>query len=106
MLLVHKRGESLQPDTLPQELPDYFPSLFLVLPASCILNSKYMSEERLTLMMAGLGYVLLKRKQTAKLVYYLWTLRDRPAPQQQDFPKREVNPSGQRNNFSIVLKKG
>lgn len=92
-------------DPLPTELRDYFPSLFLVLPASCIVNSKYMSEERLTLMMASLGYVLLKRKQTAKLVYYLWVLRDRPVPEDQDFPKREINPGGQRNNWSIVLKK-
>ena len=88
----------------PKELHDYFPSLFLVLPASCITNSRYMNEERLTLIMASLGYVLLKRKQTAKVVYYLWLLRDMPTPSEQNFPKREICAGGGRNNFSIVLK--
>ena len=45
-----------------------FPALFLVLPAACITNSRYMNEERLTLMMASLGYVLLKVRQTDKLI--------------------------------------
>lgn len=88
-----------------KELRDYFPALFLVLPASCILNSKYTSEERLTLMMASLGYVLLKRKESSKLVYYLWVLRDQPMSEEQNFPKREINPVGQRNNWAIVLRK-
>jgi 25S rRNA (adenine2142-N1)-methyltransferase len=93
------------PRTFPKDLQDHFPSLFLVLPASCITNSRYMNEERLTLMMASLGYVLLKRKQTIKLVYYLWLLRDRPNPYEQNFPKRVVCAGGGRNNFSIVLAK-
>ena len=110
-----KRGEMLRrtcrfleqnaPVTRPDITRDIFPALFLVLPAACTTNSRYMSEERLTLIMASLGYVSLKRKQTAKLVYYLWQLRDRPLFDEQDFPKKEVNPGGGRNNFSIVLHK-
>jgi 25S rRNA (adenine2142-N1)-methyltransferase len=93
------------PRTFSKELQDHFPALFLVLPASCVMNSRYMNEEQLTLMMASLGYVLLNRKQTAKLVYYLWLLRDRPVPKEQNFAKREIHAGGQRNNFSIVLMK-
>jgi 25S rRNA (adenine2142-N1)-methyltransferase len=93
------------PGTFSKELQDHFPALFLVLPAPCIMNSRYMNEEQLTLMMASLGYVLLKRKQTAKLLYYLWLLRDRPMPKEQNFAKREIHLGGQRNNFSIVLMK-
>lgn len=93
------------PRTMPASLHDNFPALFLVLPAACITNSRYMNEERLTVMMASLGYVSLKRKQTAKLIYYLWILRDKPMPELQNFPKAQINPGGDRNNFSIVLKK-
>ncbi|KAK3717756.1 25S rRNA (adenine2142-N1)-methyltransferase [Vermiconidia calcicola] len=93
------------PRTMSESLQGKFPALFLVLPAACISNSRYMNEERLTLMMASLGYVCLKRKQTAKLIYYLWQLRDRLSPDEQKFPKREVNPGGQRNNFCVVLQK-
>ena len=93
------------PRTFPKELHDYFPALFLVLPAPCIENSRYLNEEHLTLMMASLGYVLLKCKQTSKLVYYLWLLRDKPIPAEQTFPKKEICPGGGRNNFSIVLTK-
>lgn len=93
------------PRTRPETLHDIFPALFLVLPAACIMNSRYMNEERLTVMMACLGYVSLKRKQTAKLIYYLWVLRDKPLPEEQKFSKTQINPGGGKNNFSIVLHK-
>jgi 25S rRNA (adenine2142-N1)-methyltransferase len=80
------------------------PALFLVLPAACVTNSRYMNEERLTCIMASLGYVLLERKLTAKLVYYLWQLRDKPVPEEQNFAKKEINPGAGRNNFSVILK--
>ena len=106
-----ERGEMLKrtcqfldqraPRGMLEALQGTFPALFLVLPAACIYNSRWMNEERLTLIMASLGYVLLKYKQTAKLVYQLWQLRDPPT--QEHFAKREVNPGGRRNNFSIVL---
>ncbi|KAK0346703.1 25S rRNA (adenine2142-N1)-methyltransferase [Friedmanniomyces endolithicus] len=86
------------------ELQAVFPALFLVLPAPCIINSRYISEERLTCMMASMGYVMLERKLTAKLVYFLWQLRDKPRKDKQDFPKKQVNPGASRNNFCVVLK--
>ncbi|KAI7118829.1 nucleolus protein [Hortaea werneckii] len=81
-----------------------FPALFLVLPAPCIFNSRYMNEERLTCIMASLGYILLRFKHTHKLIYTLWQLRDEPTPDNQSFHKEEVNPGGNRNNFSVVLR--
>jgi 25S rRNA (adenine2142-N1)-methyltransferase len=89
--------------SLPLSILSFFPALFLVLPAPCIVNSRYMNEERLTCIMASLGYVMLERKQSAKLLYYLWQLRDEPVPEEQTFAKKLVNDGPGRNNFSIVL---
>lgn len=86
---------------LPPAAALYFPTLFLVLPAACVANSRFMSEPHLNLIMASLGYVLHLRKQTTKLVYYLWILQDSPEPKA--FPKKEMNSGHDRNNFSIVL---
>jgi len=93
------------PRGLPKDLQAVYPALFLVLPTPCIANSRYLNEERLTCIMASLGYVLLHVKQTAKLVYYLWQLRDRAVPEEQNFPKKQVNAGGGKNNFSVVLRK-
>lgn len=78
-------------------------TLFLVLPAPCIANSRYMDEARLGAIMTSLGYTMLQRKQTAKLVYYLWRLEGAARDAKAKFPKLEVNPGAGRNNFSIVL---
>jgi len=85
-----------------------FPALFLVLPAPCITNSRYMDEGRIGEIMNSLGYVLFQRKQTAKLVYYLWQLKSLPSEARtraktRKFPKKEVNPGASRNNFSVVV---
>ncbi len=90
---------------IPKELQPIFPTLFLVLPAACVTNSRYFNDERLTRMMDSLGYVMLKRKQTDKLIYYLWLLRDKPVVVKQNFPKEIIRPGGKRNNFAIVLGK-
>lgn len=82
-----------------------FPSLFLVLPRSCVLNSRYCTEERLEQIMSSLGYSRVESKTTQKLVYCLWVLGSQaPSSQQQEFPKKELNPGPTRNNFTIVLK--
>lgn len=92
-------------DQRPPEAQALFPALFLVLPAPCITNSRYMDEARLKSIMQALGYTLLRQKQTAKLVYYLWHLSYTVGTASMHFPKREVNPGVTRNNFSIVLDK-
>lgn len=82
----------------------FMPSLFLVLPRSCVSNSRYCSVERLTELMTILGYSQIVSKQTNKLAYFLW-IRSRPAQKPlPPFPKKEVNPGGDRNNFAVVLK--
>lgn len=82
-----------------------FPSLFLVLPRSCVLNSRYCTEERLEQIMSSLGFSRVESKTTQKLIYCLWVLSSQaPSAQQQEFPKKELNPGPTRNNFAIVLK--
>ncbi|CZT21672.1 related to UPF0657 nucleolar protein C630.10 [Ramularia collo-cygni] len=82
---------------------DLAATLFLVLPAPCIENARYNTEERLTLIMASLGYCLLQRKQTAKLVYYLWQWRDEAVLTEQKFTKLMLRDKGGMNNFCIEL---
>jgi len=106
------RGEMLlrtleflhEPDTSLSAPPQSFvPSLFLVLPAPCVSNSRYLDEERLVAMMASLGYAKIESKTTQRLVYYLWkrgTKSERP----RSFPKEEIRRGSSRNNFAIVLK--
>lgn len=79
----------------------FFPSLFLVLPAPCVTNSRYLNESRLTEIMESLGYFQIRRKISAKLVYYLWLFRGDFKKRQ--FNKEELSPGKKRNNFAIVL---
>lgn len=87
------------------ELSKTFPALFLVLPAPCITNSRYMDEARLEAIMNSLGYVKEHYKLSNKLVYYLWRRakvvgKDRKV----EFKKTELRAGGARNNFAIVRK--
>lgn len=79
-----------------------FPSLFLVLPAPCVMNSRYLDEGRLKAMLESLGFAQRFRKMSSKLVCYLWVLQE-DSPQPRAFPKMEVNPGKTRNNFAITL---
>ncbi|KAF2484624.1 Peroxin-3-domain-containing protein [Neohortaea acidophila] len=56
---------------MPDPVREVFPALFLVLPAACIANSRYMTGERFGELMDSLGFRMLKSKQTAKLIYQL-----------------------------------
>ncbi|CAK7564106.1 MAG: 25S rRNA (adenine2142-N1)-methyltransferase [Sporothrix epigloea] len=86
-----------------KSVQEYFPSVFMVLPEPCVANSRYLDEDKLTAIMAALGFDLLKSKSSQRLVYYLW-VRKRPAPRvAPHFPKRELRSGSTRNNFSIVL---
>ena len=86
-----------------EETSGLFPSLFLVLPAPCVINSRYLNEERLRAIMSSLGYTLSRRKLTAKLIYYLWKY-DKNTVRKEAYGKTEVNPGRVRNNFVIVLR--
>lgn len=89
-----------------ESLDALFPSLFLVLPAPCVMNSRYLDEERLKAIMSSLGYIKVKSKTTQRLVYYLWKFDTSPAHSRQEFTKKELRSGGSRNNFAIVLKQG
>lgn len=82
------------------------PALFLVLPAPCVTNSRYMDEELLGEIMNSLGYVLIFRKLSSKLVYYLWRCERPPSLQdhyQKAFRKVERRSGSTRNNFAVTL---
>ncbi|KAL8905929.1 MAG: hypothetical protein Q9171_006473 [Xanthocarpia ochracea] len=82
-----------------------FPALFLVLPAPCVTNSRYLDEERLESIMISLGYVKTRRKLGNKLVYYLWRYQRDSAMNAQSvsFKKKEIRQGCNRNNFTIIL---
>jgi 25S rRNA (adenine2142-N1)-methyltransferase len=85
------------------QLAANFPSLFLVLPAPCVTNSRYLDEEKLTAIMESLGYTKVASKTTQRLVYYLWK-RDRVCKGAGVlFSKKEIRSGSTRNNFAIVL---
>ncbi|OAQ62288.1 nucleolus protein [Pochonia chlamydosporia 170] len=79
-----------------------FPSLFVVLPRSCVDNSRYCTDSTLESLMRALGYTLERIKKTQKLAYSLW-VRSRVTAPVLHFAKHEVNPGRSRNNFAITL---
>jgi len=101
------RGEMLRKTTMflrTNEKTTSFPSLFLVLPAPCVKNSRYLDEALLQEIMESLGYSLLQQKISNKLVYYLWKYSVTELKVKKQFPKTEVNPGKTRNNFCVVLR--
>ena len=82
----------------------FFPALFLVLPAPCITNSRYVDATKLEAIMESLGYVAIKKKLSNKLVYYLWRMDAPVAKPTASFKKVEIKSGKDRNNFAIVLK--
>ncbi|KAG6003514.1 hypothetical protein E4U43_000903 [Claviceps pusilla] len=80
-----------------------FPSLFLVLPRSCVDNSRYFTDERLKSLMEALGYSLQNRKKTSKLTYSLWVRNIAKDLTRLHFPKVELHPGRSRNNFCVTL---
>ncbi|KAI1107244.1 putative methyltransferase-domain-containing protein [Jackrogersella minutella] len=84
--------------------PDLFPSLFMVLPAPCIANSRYMNESHMELIMNTLGYVKARSKTTQRLVYYLWVRTSAIQSPLTTFRKTELRSGHSRNNFAVVLR--
>lgn len=85
------------------ESHDTFPCLFLVLPAPCVTNSRYMDESLLERIMSSLGYTKIHSKVTQKLVYYLWRKKSHAPTKTPVFKKAELRSGPTRNNFSITL---
>jgi 25S rRNA (adenine2142-N1)-methyltransferase len=84
---------------------ELLPSLFLVLPRSCVDNSRYFTDARLEELMALLGYAKIRTKSTQKLAYSLWRRASPARTGATDFTKKEVNPGRTRNNFCVTLKR-
>ena len=90
-----------------EEEGDLLPALFLVLPAPCVENSRYLNEERLKVILETLGYSLVRRKMSSKLIYYLWKYHgfdggDEQRKARAVFGKEEIRKGKDRNNFAIV----
>ena len=97
-----KRCVTFLTNVLPAGFPGSFtPCLFLVLPAPCVYNSRYLTEARLQDILSSMGFMLARNKQTSKLIFQLWEFRNdyRPKP----FKKEMLNPGKTRNNFAIVV---
>ena len=90
-----------------QEVNQLLPSLFLVLPAPCVTNSRYLNEDKLEAMLNSLGYEMARKKLSAKLIYYLFRLvQGHEASlniKGQQWKKEEIRKGGKRNNFAIVF---
>ena len=84
-----------------------FPGLFLVLPAPCVTNSRYLDEERLSEIMQALGYEMARGKLSSKLVYYYWVFKGyekaQEATKKVKYEKRELRKGNSRNNFAITV---
>lgn len=94
------RQASKSEDGVEKALP--FPALFLVLPAPCVQNSRYVHQAHLTAIITSLGFSLLCSKASAKLVYYLWRWHG-PPNKKITFGKKEIVAGTKRNNFAIVV---
>jgi 25S rRNA (adenine2142-N1)-methyltransferase len=97
--------EFLRAPQYPEGLTDFFPSLFMVLPAPCVTNSRYLDETKLEILMKSLGYVNSMRKLSKKLVYYLWRMASPVTERKVSFKKEEIRSGKSRNNFAIVLRR-
>lgn len=79
------------------------PLLFIVLPAPCVLNSRYMDHSRLEAIVTSLGYAIVEFKTSAKLAYYLCALEHSAFTKTVRFKKVELRTGKQRNNFAITM---
>ena len=98
--LKHRKPANAMEGQMPS--PTGCSSLFLVIPAPCVTNSRYLDEDRLTALMDSLGFELQHRKLTQKLVYYLWWFTG-STTKRIAFPKVEIRTGKTRNNFAIIL---
>jgi len=117
---VRKRGEMLR--HVHKYLPDNDDTpafCFLVLPLSCLTNSRYMNQSHLRAILSSIGFNVLKQSDSAKLSR--WLLQRKPLAERKEaakaseapgasddwdgtvFKKRELNPGTDRNNFAIVV---
>lgn len=85
---------------------EVFPSIFLVLPAPCVSNSRYMDEARLEAIMSAIGFARTRSKMTNKLAYGLWRRTETSTQGSASFTKKEIRSGPSRNNFAVTLDRG
>lgn len=104
--MLQRTLEFLKAPTDPRLLPtgELFPCLFMVLPAPCVTNSRYMDEHLMETIMGSLGYKKAHSKITNKLVYYLWARTGDHAKAGAKFSKKEIRSGASRNNFAVVMR--
>ncbi|EST06194.1 25S rRNA (adenine(2142)-N(1))-methyltransferase, Bmt2 [Kalmanozyma brasiliensis GHG001] len=112
---VRKRGEMLRHvhKYLKEDAEGF---CFLVLPLSCLTNSRYMNQSHLRSILDSLGFEVLKQSDSARLSR--WLLKRKPLDERRAakkdehatdewdgtvFKKRDINPGQDRNNFAIVV---
>lgn len=76
--------------------------LFLVLPAPCIYNSRYCSQELLEEILTSMGYTIVEFKKANKIVYWLLQLKRTDAACTR-VVKRLINEGPGRNNFCVTI---
>ncbi|BGP39597.1 25S rRNA (adenine2142-N1)-methyltransferase [Rhodotorula kratochvilovae] len=77
--------------------------LYLVLPLPCLTNSRYLSHERLTALLASTGWKTVKQHDSARLTYWL-VQRTEEGPDGKEWKREQVRKGASRNNFVIVVK--
>ncbi|KAJ6500430.1 putative methyltransferase-domain-containing protein [Mycena sanguinolenta] len=83
--------------------------LFLALPLPCVMNSRYLTSEKLRALMNAIGFSKVKErwKVGGKMIYLFYQKRMQPAPVSAEefsqFIKKVVLRQGDRNNFCILL---
>ncbi|KAI9147929.1 25S rRNA adenine-N(1) methyltransferase [Paramyrothecium foliicola] len=94
----------LENEVAPALSAPLLPCLFVVLPRSCVDNSRYFTDARFEQIMTMLGYIKLRNKKTQKLDYTLWRRESVQSTGNVQCSKKEINPGRTRNNFSVILK--
>ena len=100
----HERGEMLRRITqfLKKPLGGTMSSLFLVLPLPCVTNSRYLDENLLNCIMKKLGFSIVYLHKSTKIIYCLYEW-DGVQSNTLHFPKTELRPGSNRNNFCITF---
>jgi 25S rRNA (adenine2142-N1)-methyltransferase len=82
--------------------------LFMVLPESCITNSRYLKYGLLIKIMESLGFVMVKNvleeyNEKNKLLYYCFQ-KNEDVQETLEFKRKLCRGGENRNNFCIILK--
>lgn len=83
-------------------VPDKSSILFIVLPLSCLTNSRYCDKGHFVKICEALGFTLIEYHEAKKLVYLAlrWS---KPPKQKLNFLKKKLHDGATMNNFSILI---